>query len=164
MIEPAIYSKHRAPVELLAAAGKSLFTAFPPISTALLRGSDSASAVAYKIQQRIREVLAKYLNHIADPSAFTPDYFWFSCNCVNVIKSAMKAAPDGMHEVMYPLLKAMNRIAKDHNQQPQAGLLYAKPPAGLREAPTDAEYSTGPWFMYHALNSELLAYINCRYY
>jgi hypothetical protein len=151
MIEPAIYSKHRAPVELLAAASRSLFTAFPPSSTALLRETEGAAAFALKLQHRIREVLAKYLNHIADPAGFNADYFWFACNCVNVMKASMQAAPDCMHEVLYSLLKAMNRIAKDHNQQPQAGLLFAKTSIA-REAPTDAEYSTGPWFMFNALN------------
>jgi hypothetical protein len=151
MIEPAIYSKHRAPVELLAAASRSLFTAFPPSSTALLRESEGAAAFALKLQHRIREVLAKYLNHIADPAGFNADYFWFACNCVNVMKAVMEAAPDCMHEVLYSLLKAMNRIAKDHNQQPQVALLFAKT-STAREAPTDAEYSTGPWFMYNALN------------
>lgn len=61
MIEPAIYSKHRAPVELLASASKSLFAAFPPAAAALLRESNAAASVAAKIQQRIREVLAKYV-------------------------------------------------------------------------------------------------------
>ena len=59
---------------------------------------------------------------------------------------------------MYSLLKAMNRFSKDHNQQPQAGLLFAK--TAPREVPTDAEYSTGSWFIYHALNSTFsFAYI-----
>ncbi len=65
----------------------------------------------------------------------------------------MEVAPDSMQEVMYSLLKAMHRIAKEHNQQPQAGLLNCK--TAPREVPTDNEYSTGAWFMYHALNSEL---------
>ena len=64
----------------------------------------------------------------------------------------MQASPDCMNEVMYSLLKAMNRIAKDHNQQPNNGYLFAK--SAPREVPADSEYSTGPWFMYHALNSK----------
>lgn len=97
----------------------------------------------------------RYLTHIADPNSWNQDYFWFSCNCVNVMKASMQAAPDCMNEVMYSLLKAMNRIAKDHNQQPNNGYLFAK--TNPREVPADSEYSTGPWFMYHALNSEFLS-------
>ena len=95
----------------------------------------------------------RYLNHIADPNIqFNTDMFWFGCNCVNVMKACMEVAPDSMQDVMYSLLKAMNRVAKEHNQHPQGGLLNCKSPP--REVPTDAEYSTGTWFMYHALNSE----------
>lgn len=59
MIEPAIYSKHRAPVELLAAAARSLFVAYPPASAMLVRETDKTAAIALKIQHRIRDVLQK---------------------------------------------------------------------------------------------------------
>ena len=151
MIDPSIESKHRAPTELLAAAAKAIFTVFPPASLVPLREFDVVADTVLKIQHRIREVLIKYLNHIAEPNApFGSDHFWYACNCVNVMKSCMEAAPDSMHDVMFALLRAMNRVAKDHNQQPTLALLSSKAPA--REVPTDSEYSTGPWFMYHALN------------
>ena len=31
-----------------------------------------------------------------------------------------------MQQLMLPMLKAMQRVAKDHNQNPQAGILLAK--------------------------------------
>lgn len=64
---------------------------------------------------------------------------------------AVQATSDSMQDIMFSLLKAMNRIAKDHNQQPQAALLACK--GAPKESPTDADYSSGPWFMFHALNS-----------
>jgi hypothetical protein len=65
--------------------------------------------------------------------------------------AAMQASPDCMQSVMGALLKAMHRIAKEHNQQPHLALLTAKAVVP-REVPTDSEYSTGAWFMYQALN------------
>lgn len=65
-----------------------------------------------------------------------------------------------MHSVLGALLKAMNRIARDHNQHPQQALLSAKLPTA-REVPTDAEYSTGAWFMYHALTGQCALFMVC---
>jgi hypothetical protein len=59
-----------------------------------------------------------------------------------------------MQTAMAPMLKAMHRVAKEHNNQPGLGLLAAKTPA-FREAPADSEYSSGAWFMYHALNGTM---------
>lgn len=150
MIEPTIYSRHRAPVELLAIAANSLFTVFPP-GTAVAN-AEGAPALAVNIQTRIIECLVKYLDHVADPSAFGAEYFWYSCNCVSIMKAAIKAAPDSMQGAMFSLLKAMNRLAKDHNQQPGSGILAPAKGQPYREVPTNAEYSTGPWFMFNALN------------
>jgi transformation/transcription domain-associated protein len=65
---------------------------------------------------------------------------------------AMKAAPDCMKPLIGPLLRAMHRLAKEHNQSPTAGLLSAKPDQPARLQPTDATYGSGSWFMWHALN------------
>lgn len=157
MIEPAIYGKNRTSVELLASVARSLFSAFPP-TLAERSNKTGAVGVALKIQSRIRDILNKYLNHVADPSQFSLDFLWYACNCVNVMKSAMEPAPQGMQPVIHSLLKAMNRLAKDHNQQPQAALLSSKGPA--KEAPTDADYSTGAWFMFHALSGKWHSQVN----
>lgn len=58
MIEPAIYSKHRAPAELLGVTARSLYSAFPPSCVALL-GESEAAVAAMKTQTRIGEVLTK---------------------------------------------------------------------------------------------------------
>ena len=58
MVEPAIYSRHRAPAELLGVTARSLFSAFPPSHVALL-GESEVAAAAMKIQTCIREVLTK---------------------------------------------------------------------------------------------------------
>jgi len=68
------------------------------------------------------------------------------------MKAAMQPSALGIQPVIHSLLKAMNQMAKDHNQQPQAGILSAK--SASEEAPTNSEYGTGPWFMYHALSGE----------
>jgi len=126
----------------------SFCSAFPP---ALAEQTDKSGAVgiAIKIQTRIRDVLMKSFNIMADPATFAAEYLWSVCNSVTVLKGAIQAAPDSMQAVIHSLLKAMNRLAKDHNAQPHGALLSNK---GIpKEAPTDAEYSSGAWFMYHAL-------------
>jgi hypothetical protein len=59
-----------------------------------------------------------------------------------------------MKALIGPLLRAMHRLAKEHNQAPAAGLLSAKAdqPAGLQ--PTEATHGSGSWFMWNALNGE----------
>lgn len=98
------------------------------------------------------------------------------------MKAALEANPDCMQQLMLPMLKAMQRVAKDHNQNPQAGILLAKVSAPrydnfllstgstaflrlygkygvllwlYREVPTEVEHGTGSWFMYHALNGKV---------
>ena len=72
---------------------------------------------------------------------------------MKIIKAAIRAQPHSMDEVIPSLLKAMNRMAKDHNQQPQAGFLGNKGRTS-RESPTENEYGSGSWFVYHALDCE----------
>lgn len=72
---------------------------------------------------------------------------------MKLVEAGIRAQPRSMDEVIPSLLKAMNRMAKDHNQQPQAGLLGIKGSTS-RESPTENEYGSGSWFVYHALDCE----------
>jgi hypothetical protein len=89
------------------------------------------------------------LTHIAEVEQFSLDVFWWACNCVRVMKAATEGSTSSMEKVLFPLLRAMNRIAKDHSKQPQVGLLSAKGPP--QESLSNSEFGTGAWFMYHAL-------------
>lgn len=91
---------------------------------------------------------------IIDVEQFTPDIFWYGCNCVRAMKGAEEGCPRSMEKVLFPLLRAMNRMAKEHSKQPQLGLLTAKGHA--QESLTNAEYATGAWFIYHALSGAIL--------
>ena len=89
------------------------------------------------------------MSHIAEVEQFSLDVFWWACNCVRVMKAATEGCGSSMEKVLFPLLRAMNRIAKDHSKQPQVGLLSAKGPP--QESLSNSEFGTGAWFMYHAL-------------
>lgn len=91
----------------------------------------------------------RFLTHIAEVEQFSLDVFWWACNCVRVMKAATEGSASSMEKVLFPLLRAMNRIAKDHSKQPQVGLLSAKGPP--QESLSNSEFGTGAWFMYHAL-------------
>lgn len=127
---------------------RSLCSAYPP--SLLEKSLEGAPATAARLQSKIIEIVNKYLNHIAEASVFQdPDFFWYACNCVNVLRAAVQACPQSMQASIFPLLRAMSRFAKEHSQQPKHGRLGPK--YGPREEPADTEYSTGAWFMYHAL-------------
>lgn len=65
------------------------------------------------------------------------------------MKGAVESSPKSMDSVLLLLLRAMNRIAKEHSKQPQLGLLSAK---GMpQETLSNSEFGSGAWFMYHAL-------------
>ena len=68
----------------------------------------------------------RYLTHIAEVDQFSTDIFWYACSCVKVIGGATESCPKSMDSVLLLLLRAMNRIAKEHSKQPQLGLLSAK--------------------------------------
>ena len=66
------------------------------------------------------------------------------------MKDACDASPKSMDGVLLLLLRAMNRIAKEHSKQPQLGLLSAK---GMpQETLSNSEFGSGAWFIYHALD------------
>lgn len=47
--------------------------------------------------------------------------------CIShVHRSLSQARPNSMQPLIGPLLAAMHRVAKDHNQQPAAGILGSK--------------------------------------
>ena len=94
-------------------------------------------------------LLCRYLTHIAEVDQFSTDIFWYACSCVRVMGGATESCPKSMDSVLLLLLRAMNRIAKEHSKQPQLGLLSAK---GMpQETLSNAEFGSGAWFMYHAL-------------
>lgn len=65
------------------------------------------------------------------------------------MKSIAEVSPNAMDKVLIYLLRAMNRIAKEHSKQPQLGLLSAK---GMPlESLSNSEFGSGAWFMYYAL-------------
>ncbi|PRW20618.1 transformation transcription domain-associated [Chlorella sorokiniana] len=109
--------------------------------------------LASKLHMRLQEYINRVLASLSDASrALHVDGFAAGCNCLVVMHEAMKAAPDCMKPLIGPLLRAMHRLAKEHNQSPTAGLLSAKPDQPARLQPTDATYGSGSWFMWHALN------------
>ena len=69
------------------------------------------------------------------------------------MKGATEGCPKSMEKVLYSLLRAVNRIAKEHSKQPQLGLLSAKGPP--QETLTISEFGTGAWFMHHSLSGKL---------
>ena len=152
MIEPSIYHKNLNTIEPLATAMQHFYAAYPDKSLASANPSTLAGPAlhAAEIQRQFVKTLAKYLTHIVEVEQFSSDVFWFACNCVRVMKGATEASPGSMDEVLLLLLRAMNRIAKEHSKHPHNGLLSVK---GMpQESLSNAEFGSGAWFMYHALS------------
>ena len=151
MIEPSIYSKNLSIIEPLSTAIRHFYLAFPND----LRANDPALSptttltATASVQRHFIKILEKYLTHIAEVEQINADVFWYACNCVKVMKGATEASPRSMDEVLLLLLRAMNRVAKEHSKQPQLGLLSSK---GMpQESLSNSEFGSGAWFMYHAL-------------
>lgn len=68
-----------------------------------------------------------------------------------IFAALLQANADSMRPLIGPLLKAMHRAAKEHNQHPTAGILSSKA-SPQTEEPQASEYGTGAWFMWHALH------------
>lgn len=92
---------------------------------------------------------------IVEQPTLVNEYFLYACNCLSIMRAVIEANPDSMQLLMLPLVKSMQRVAKDHNQNPQAGILLAKV-SMPREVPSELEHGSGSWFMYHALNGNML--------
>ncbi|KAL6768445.1 hypothetical protein ACKKBF_B39155 [Auxenochlorella protothecoides x Auxenochlorella symbiontica] len=149
MLEPALTCRQsRKPATLLASCIGELVQRYPTRGTAPL---DPTAELAYKLLARTNEVLHRFLAALSNSSQqLVPELFVYASNCLLVMKAAVEARPNSMQPLIGPLLAAMHRVAKDHNQQPAAGILGSKsfPPS---TEPADSEYGTGAWFMWHAL-------------
>ena len=159
MIEPTMSmgGRYKMPVDLLAGAVKKLFAAFPPQESAIIAKSDLNSHetfnTAHKVQLRVHEILNKFLMALADPNnALVPDLLGFNCAALAIFRGGMEGHPAAMKPIMGSFLKAMHRVARDHNSNPATQLLSSKS-GQARMACTDADYGSGAWFMYHALHA-----------
>jgi transformation/transcription domain-associated protein len=152
MIEPSIYNKNLNTIEPFSTAIRHFYAAFPDdlaATDAASLTSPGATVEAADVKKHFVKTLEKYLTHISEVEQFSTDVFWFACNCVRVMKGATESSPRSMDEVLLLLLRAMNRVAKEHSKQPQLGLLSSK---GMpQESLSNAEFGSGAWFMYHAL-------------
>ncbi|KAL4439666.1 hypothetical protein ABPG75_002667 [Micractinium tetrahymenae] len=152
MLEPALVSPSPAPVRLLSSVMRRLVSLFPLMPPSE-QPKSTAADLAGKLQVRLQEYINRVLAGLSDPSKpLVVDAFAPGCNCLVVMQETMKVDPDCMKPLIGPLLRAMHRLAKEHNQAPAAGLLSAKAdqPAGLR--PTEAAHGSGSWFMWNALD------------
>ncbi|KAL4854024.1 Transcription-associated protein 1 [Chlorella vulgaris] len=119
------------------------------LEPALVSPSPAPVVLLSSVMRRLVRVMMT-LSDVAQPlhvDAFAP-----GCNSLVIMQETMKANPDCMKPLIGPLLRAMHRLAKEHNQAPALGLLSAKAdqPAGLH--PSKATHGSGSWFMCNSLN------------
>eukprot|EP00887_Chlorella_sp_A99_P004017 scaffold11.g4017.t1 len=134
MMEPSLTCRHKAPVDLLGACMRKLFSCYPPG----LPPRNTAEEMAGKLEARLHEVINKFLILLSDVNTpLHPDMALYACNCVAVMRAAMAAQPDCMQA------RAWGGM----------GLLAARAGTPPREEPADSEFGTGAWFMYNALNA-----------
>jgi transformation/transcription domain-associated protein len=153
MLEPALISLSPAPLHLLSSVMQRLVSRFGALTMTSQQARTPAAELAHKLQLRLQEYVNRVLMTLADASqALQAESFAPACNCLMLMRDSMKVEPDCMKPLIGPLLRAMHRLAKEHNQAPSLGLLSAKidQPACLQ--PTMATHGSGSWFMWHALN------------
>ncbi|KAK9813301.1 hypothetical protein WJX72_012102 [[Myrmecia] bisecta] len=151
LLEPCFTMKSAASVDLLCAVLTKVYKAFP------IQGGQPAYKEAQMVQQKVHDLLGAFLtaagNERPPGQHLPPPTLVGVCTSLRILETLAEVAPEYVQKFTAPLVKMINRLARDHAAP--GGLVLSTPRIPLRvrdgEEKWQPEYGQVTWAVQHAL-------------